>query len=102
MANLMRRYWERMESRAKIGGRALYETRLRAKKWYGEGGVELTDAEVIELGDRAAADSTGQMFEDALRNRQKANNMEGSKELPEDWGVWAEGVQERRQAQGGE
>jgi len=102
MSNLMRRFWERMESRGKIGGRALYETRLRAKAWYGEGGVKLTDAEVIELGDRAYDDPTGQIFEDALRNRQKANNMEGSKELVKDWGVWAEEVQERRQAAGGE
>jgi len=93
--------WERLERRAKIGGQALYETRLRAKEWTGEGGVKLSEAEKIELGNGACDDPTGQIFEDILRNRQKANNLEGTKDIPQDFLAFAKKVQEQRQAAGG-
>jgi len=99
--NAFERLWERIERRGKIGGQSLYETRLRAKDWFGEGGVKLTEAEKTELGNRAYDDPTGQIFEDTLRNRQKANKLEGTKEIPQDWLAWAKKVQERRQKEGG-
>lgn len=100
MPNAFERFSERLESRAKVGGRALYETRLRLKEWQGEGGVKLTEAEKIELGNRACDDPTGQIFEDVLRNRQKANGLEGTKDIPQDFLAWAKKVQEKRQEQG--
>ena len=100
MPNAFERFSERLEKRAKLGGRAIYETRLQAKDWYGEGGRKLTEAEKTELGNMAYDDPTGQVFEDVLRNRQKANNMEGSKDVPQDWAVWAKKVLERRQEGG--
>ena len=101
MPNAFDRFSERLENRAKVGGKALYETRLRAKAWYGEGGVKLSEAEKVELGRRACADPTGQLFEDILRNRQKANKMEGSKDIPQDFLAWAKKVQEQREKDGG-
>lgn len=97
----MARLWERFESRKKLGGRRLFETRKRAVEFTGPGGVKLTQAEKAELGNRAYDDPTGQMFEDALRNRQKANKLEGTKDIPADWLVWAKDIQEQRQKEGG-
>lgn len=100
MPNAFERFSERLEERAKVGGRALYETRLRAKEWYGEGGVKITEAEKAQLGSRACDDPTGLLFEDILRNRQKAHNLEGSKEIPADFLAWAKKLQEKRQERG--
>lgn len=101
MPDAFERLWDRMEARAKLGGRRLFETRKRAVEFSGPGGVKLSEAEKAELGNRACDDVSGQMFEETLRNRQAANKLEGTKDIPQDWWVWAKKVQEKRQAQGG-
>jgi len=100
MPNAFERFSERLDSRAKQGGRAIYETKQRTKQWTGEAGVKLTEAEKLELGNRACDDPTGQIFEEILRNRQAANNLEGTKDIPADFHVWAKRLQEKRQAAG--
>lgn len=102
MPDPFERLWERLEARRKIGGRRLYETRQRALEWVGPGGVKLSDAEKAELGNQAYDDPSGQMFEDILRSRQIPAKLEGTKDIPMSWWVWAKKVQEQRQAQGGE
>lgn len=101
MPDPFERLWTRLENRVKLGGRRLFETRKRAVEFTGPGGVKLTQAEKAELGNRAYDDPTGQMFEETLRNRQAANKLENTKDIPADWWEWAKKVQEKRQEQGG-
>lgn len=95
------RFWERFKARVKLGGRRLYESRLRTLEWAGEGGVKLSEAEKTELGQRAYDDPTGAMFEEILENRRKANKLEGTTEIPMDWWIWAKDLEVKRQEQGG-
>lgn len=102
MPDTFERLWERFEARRKLGGRRLYETRQRAMEWTGSGGVKLKEAEKAELGNQAYDDPSGQIFEDTLRSRQIPAKLEGTKDIPMDWWVWARRVQEKRQAAGGD
>lgn len=101
MPDAHERFWERFKARVKLGGRRLYESRLRTLEWAGEGGVKLSQAEKAELGQRAMDDSTGQMFSEILLNRQAANKLEGTKDIPADWWQWVKDLQAKRQEQGG-
>jgi len=101
MADTFERLWERFEARKKLGGRRLYETRLRAKEWAGPGGIKLSQAEKAELFQRAVDDISGTVFEDIARNRQKANKLEGTKDVPADFWEWAKHEWAKRQEQGG-
>jgi len=71
------------------------------EEWEGEGGVKLKEAQKAELGNMAYDDPTGQIFEDWIRNRQKAKKLEGTKDISKDWWVWAKKAQEKRQKEGG-
>lgn len=95
------RFWSRFRARAKLGGRRLYEQELQAMEWTGEGGIKLKEAEKDELGQRACADVTGQMFSETLLNRQVAKGLEKTKRMPPDWWIWAKKVEAKRQEQGG-
>jgi len=100
--NAFERFSERLENRAKLGGRSIYETRLRLKEWTGPGGKKLKESEKRELFRRAVEDSSGQMFQEVLTNRQAANGLEGTTGVPADWWVWAKSEYAKLQQEGGE
>lgn len=100
MADPMTRFWERFNTRAKLGGRRLYETRQRTKEWTGEGGVKLTEAEKQQLFQQGVDDPSGRMFEEIGRNRQAANKLEGTTEIPADLWEWLKDRWAKMQQQG--
>ena len=83
----MSRLSERYEKLVEEGAQRELDRRYMTADFFGEGGIQLSRIEKLELFKQFALDPAGVGMIDTLARRRAANKL-GPADVPKDWGEW--------------